>query len=263
LVFTVFLSFAPIFVFFAPFLVYESSPLRFTLHYTITLLPEAVRHWLIWSFLGLLILADVLVAAAHARFTLLFALVQALLLYYLYTLYTPSGDRQTRAIRELKKVFLESFFSYLRTPYPRGCPCSRRPCAVHTTVCPRAGFTVVLSLSLHSSRRPTDTGNLGVEKSSLKVSSLICSRCPCAVHTTVCPRAGFTVVQCFNHSPPAARRQGVARADFDLVVDVMFLPIQSLTIGGPQTGYCAEGSRPCSQYKSNSSPTTALRQGIA
>jgi hypothetical protein len=33
----------------------------------ITLLPEAVRHWLIWSFLrGLLILVDVLAAAAHA-----------------------------------------------------------------------------------------------------------------------------------------------------------------------------------------------------
>jgi hypothetical protein len=57
----------------------------------ITLLPEAVRHWLIRSFLGLLIVADVLAAAAHARFTLLFALVQALLLYYLYT--PPGGDK--------------------------------------------------------------------------------------------------------------------------------------------------------------------------
>jgi Flp pilus assembly protein TadB len=52
---------------------------------------------------GLLILADVLAAAVHARFTLLFALVQALLLYYLY-LYTPPGGRQTRAIRELKSL---------------------------------------------------------------------------------------------------------------------------------------------------------------
>jgi hypothetical protein len=52
---------------------------------------------------GLLILEDVLAAAAHAQFTLLFALVQALLLYYLY-LYTPPGGRQTQAIRELKSL---------------------------------------------------------------------------------------------------------------------------------------------------------------
>jgi hypothetical protein len=78
--------------------------------------------------------------------------------------YTTPRVRQTLA-----------YLEFLRTPYPRGCPRSRRPCSVHTAVRPCAGFTVVLSLHyLHSSRRLTDTGNPGVEKFSLNVSSLIC-----------------------------------------------------------------------------------------
>jgi hypothetical protein len=51
--------------------------------------------------------------------------------------YTTPRGRQTLA-----------YLEFLRTPYPRGCPCSRGPCAAHTAVRPRAGFTVVATAAI-------------------------------------------------------------------------------------------------------------------
>jgi hypothetical protein len=65
-------------------------------------------------FKGLLIFADDLAAAAHARFTLHYCF--SLYYCFLYILYTPPGGRQTRALRELKSLHQKfPFFSAAAT----------------------------------------------------------------------------------------------------------------------------------------------------
>jgi hypothetical protein len=71
---------------------------------------------------------------------------------------------------------------------------------------------------------------------------------------------------CSNHqSPPAALSQGIARTAVDHVVVVEVLA--PITTRGPQSGYRAGGSRPCSRSRSTCSnhqlPPAALSQGIA
>jgi hypothetical protein len=78
----------------------------------------------------------------------------------------------------------------------------------------------------------------------------------------------FVPIQSFLPSPPAALRHGIAREIDDLVVDVMFVPIQSFLSSPPaalRQGIAREvvNLEVADNFYYYHSPPAALRQGVA